>query len=695
MAYAGCVSGRNCCPECTIFDDNFNRTNSTDLGSGWEVITSEVITGTWEIQSNTLACMASPGIVRATAATPGLIIDDVGYLKSAKVSIKWLPIESSLPVTQRLHLGYIAPETNPDQVRYSIFLQTRTGTVDGQQSIFVRLGYVKNFDDYWLTDDLPIGWADADYTGEDTYTTGEKYFLLTLCWEPRSVYGTRDIMDVTGTITTYTGTHYTLEGTIYEPGLNTSKAILEHLEGLSRYDDLTWKVTKPDAPKCPWCGQCLFAADMTTADDQGVAAYSHSGGTFARNATTGALEATSTAASWLVDLPARHRLSVTYTANWSGASPSFTITDGPVVLAFSKVSGNQSVAVTVNGTSAGTITADIDNNTLEICFGAEEVLVQLGDGQNVYGTEANTGYVNLSISAGEVEITLQEITASRTDSKAVTRYGCEPCDLAPVPMCEVCPEAPFELVPLAAAVIEGNFSVVTGERLVWDYFGASCPAPWTQGDGVACSPLVWPYSTQVVRVNACNGLDDFPPAALAERIDDLDFGFGYSPLGGYESPPATGWWGPFTTRCAQLRFLSPVCNDLDNGLNMRAAHFIELNIYKGKAFSASSYSFFLEVVPYIMRTWSNSLPWPAAVGPRTIYECVGGTLQPVAVNDFTCTSPGQTYEQTVPIPIYASDIFDECDTRTTFTLNRIGAASKESKWETMTYPDTITVTLLR
>lgn len=87
--YGGADCG--CCPECTIFIDDFNRADSTSLGSNWSEDS-----GSWEIASNELKCTAD-GKVTAVPTHP----DSTSH---AKVSTVFNCTETDVKV--RIYVDY-------------------------------------------------------------------------------------------------------------------------------------------------------------------------------------------------------------------------------------------------------------------------------------------------------------------------------------------------------------------------------------------------------------------------------------------------------------------------------------------------------------------------------------------------------------------------------------------------------------
>jgi len=442
-----------CCCKPVLTDD-FNRADNTDLGSSWVEISSGA-----EIKSNTLQ-IASPGLIRTEGITyPSVTVDSVNYSGSSKVSVKWTPLDTSNPVVSHVIFGQRDILGGTAISRY-IGLELTCDSSGIAPTISARL-YTAG--PTYITDPLPIGWDDGPfYTSGASYDASDKYFDITLCWEPMRYYSlySRTGMAVKATIGSYTGAFYTLEGVV--SGAPTIQDVfLECSSGTARWDDFSWRRTKPDFVNCPYCGQCLFAADMTTAGDQGTAAYSSSGGTFARNVTTGALELTSTTATWLVDLPARNSLSLNYSADWAGSSPTFDVEIGAIRLQISKtLTPEQVIAVTVNGSGATSIYTSLTNSTLNICFNAEKIVVDTATTHNEYTSTDNTGYVNLKMTAGSSKVSVTEIRSLRTDNAGVTNLNCSPCNVSITVDCEVCPSQAYDCAIVYGVDISTNYPLI-------------------------------------------------------------------------------------------------------------------------------------------------------------------------------------------------------------------------------------------
>lgn len=649
MFMAGCGCG--CCDP--VFTDDFNRADSSDIGASWVEISSGA-----EIKSNTLQT-SSPALIRTTGVThPTVVIDSTTYAGSSKVSVKWTPLDTVNPNTSHVVLGQRDILGGTAISRY-IGLELKCDSSGIAPTISARL-YAAG--PTYVTDSLLIGWDDGpQYTSSSTPSGSDKFFDVTLCWEAENQYTTfRGQMKVKATISSYTGAFYTLEATI--TGAPTIQDVfLESEAGDARWDDFSWSKTAPDFPECPYCGQCLFAADMTTADDNGTAAYSSSGGTFARNVTTGALELTSTTATWLVDLPARSSLSLTYSADWSGASPTFDVEIGGIRLQISKtITPDQVIAVTVNGSGATSIYTSLTNDFVSICFNAEKIVVATTTTHNEYTSLENTGYVNLAMTAGSSKVSVTEIQALRSDDTSVARLGCTPCDLDTDTDCSVCPPAAF--APYGAVIVthETTYDEYT------NYWGAFTLPDTPPALGDACAGVT-PTPCDMAQ------FPDMLPNALVCAIGGT---CSTAALDGADTQVCCWTFNDQRT----IDFTS--CND-----NMYVAALMQVVLYKTADATPRYYlaSRFLQ-----NSTWS----FTPAGGTVKLWRCVGGNVAGFTTDSSLGDAAGSTAYHSVDTgtdyPLFYSDYFTDCD-KVDFTLTRTGAGTLRGFFWDMNFPSSITV----
>lgn len=685
MAYAGCVSGRNCCQCDPILTDNFDRADSADLGSNWTQIVEggEILEGKLQTTGPCLIKVTYPPFIG-----PGITIDSVNYYGSTKVSIKWTPLDNAIPSRHRLHLGTMDSFTYGDVVSQSIFVELSGGWTGGPgPSVTMRLGYVAGATDVWLTDELPIGWDDGPfYTSSETPSETDKYFDVSLCWEAEDLYTTfRGGMLVRATISSYTGAHYTLEGHV--PGqVVVSYAFIESIDN-ARWDDFSWTKTTPDFPKCPTCLQCLFAADMTTPEDQGIQPYTYSGGTLTRNLTTGAIEITSTTATWRVDLPARSSLSLNYDADWTGASPTFDVEIGPVKLQISKtLTPEQVIAVTINGSGASSIYTTLDNSTLSVCFLNNRVVVTAGGSTMDYETTDATGYVNLAMTAGSNMVSVTEIRATRSDDYSIAALGCEPCNLVTSP-CVIC--SPDEFTPYGLLYVDANVTVVpdlpiralyaTGTGPFTNLSAINAVGPCTPGWTSPEFPPGVPTYYEVL-YDTCSGGAVVPGDVVADQDGTSSHGPidlprlpAYDPIGGSSYNYAACSWIYYDQLCQCSSSTDP--SDLSK--KPIASYTVNVTVFKvdgatNKFYLAARLTFDDAVCPPST---------PAVATTPLYYRCSGGVAVGLGTNRISYVD-------------YFSELFEINETncaKTDFTLTTSDDGTYDIDIGTISYPPTLSI----
>lgn len=456
-----------CCGACDFCADGFDREPSATVGGGWreaigdwEIIETTGVTGGAVTNTEAPAVLTMDAPCNLSAPPMSLLIDVEGiptyFAASSRVVIDWIPSAAELPSRHRLGLGYIpTPSTGdpPIPIRGGVYLEVAY-TEDG--ILTMRLGSGNEVAWTWLTDELPIGNAKdlahndgGTYLGKSAFEVGEQSCQLSLCWEPISGYGMRDLAFVRGSVLTPTGTLYTLEGVSADQ--DGRHPILQAITGFARWDNMSWQATAPDAEECPTCGDCTYAKDTTSAIDDTLAAYVTSG-TVVRNASTGKIEVTSGGAAWRAQIPAQNHFMLTYEGDWAGASPSITVTDGAVVVQISKAISVQSVTVITNGTTHSSFTVPLSTSFLQICFGHTQVTIHVGATTVQYTTAENEGYVGIELQAGDTPVTFSGLTVLSTRMKDVIKLNCSPC-LGPIPPCELCPEVPAAYALIDAAVL--------------------------------------------------------------------------------------------------------------------------------------------------------------------------------------------------------------------------------------------------
>lgn len=665
-----------CCCKPVLTDD-FNRADNTDLGSSWVEISS----GT-EIKSNTLQ-IASPGLIRTEGITyPSVTVDSVNYSGSSKVSVKWTPLDTSNPVVSHVIFGQRDILGGTAISRY-IGLELTCDSSGIAPTISARL-YTAG--PTYITDSLPIGWDDGPfYTSGASYDASDKYFDITLCWEPMRYYSlySRTGMAVKATIGSYTGAFYTLEGVV--SGAPTIQDVfLECSSGTARWDDFSWRRTKPDFVNCPYCGQCLFAADMTTADDQGTAAYSSSGGTFARNVTTGALELTSTTATWLVDLPARSSLSLTYDADWAGSSPTFTVALGFASVAITKSGSLQSVTATINGTPQASFTAPLDSNTISICFLDKRVVVTVGTSSQDYETPDNSGYTNVVLTAGTSMVSVGTVRATRSDEFSITTLGCDPCNLVTSP-CVVCsPDdfSPYGLLYVSAAVeVVADLPIralnATGVGWMTDLTAINAVGPCTPGwTSPEFPPGVQSYTE--TQFDTCLGGDEVPAAVVADQDGtaahgavDVPRNATYDPPGGSSFNYAVCSWIYYDQLCQCTYSTDPG----DASKKPIATYTVNVTVFK---VDGTTNKFYLGA----RVTFDDAVCPPQTMSmPPFLYRCSGGVAVALGTNRISYVD-------------YYSDLFEISEPNcalTDFTLSTTDDGTYDVDIGTITYPATINI----
>ena len=272
-----------CCGKCDFCADGFDRAASGTVGGGWrEAIGDWAIIETSGVSGGAVTNTEAPAVLTMDApcnlsAPPmSLLIDVEGiptyFAASSRIVVDWLPTAAELPSRHRLGLGYIpTPSTGepPIPIRGGVFLEV---AYTEDHIVTMRLGSGNEVAWTWLTDELPIGNAKdlvhndgGTYLGKTAFEAGEQYCQLSLCWEPISGYGMRDMAFVRGILLTPTGTLYTLEGVA--PDQDGRHPILQAITGVARWDNVSWQATAPDAEECPTCGECTYAKDSTSALD--------------------------------------------------------------------------------------------------------------------------------------------------------------------------------------------------------------------------------------------------------------------------------------------------------------------------------------------------------------------------------------------------------------------------------------------
>lgn len=493
-----------CCKGCVVCQDDFNRTAGDTVGNDW----NEDV-GDWDIvatasgegalqNTNYPATLTRETSCGTNPASHTITIDFLGtptpFPRSSSVTVKWTPINTHYPNQHRLYLG----ERNavPGAVDDGVFVQL---AYYAAFTASIRLGNRVAGVDTWLTDELTIGDMDTYYAGGSTWSSGEPQLQVTLCWESVEFYfGVemwKSYRKLTTTIETPTGAIYTLTAM----AINACDMIpqIEAVEGYARWDDLVWSITGPDSGSCPYCGQCTYAYDPTGVHDLGTWAYTSSGGTFTRNA-SGDLELTSTTVTWLAQVPEIYSLSLDYNIDWSATAPSFSVSDGTTTLSFSKsLSGEQAVAVTVNGSGASTIYAPLASSSLSICYTTDSVKITVGTSLQEYActppSEPSAGVVVFT--AGSDILTLSNIKVARTDAVSILKRNCPPCDDYGTP-CYICSEGTpatyqWVLVELDTAIHfeDGVTACPTSGECTGGFCEADSPIAFLAelASGVACS----------------------------------------------------------------------------------------------------------------------------------------------------------------------------------------------------------------
>lgn len=665
-----------CCRGCTVCSDDFNRTVGDTVGNDWY---EDV--GDWDI----VATASGEGALQNTnypatltrevgcgtdPASHTITIDYLGtptpFPRSSSVTVKWTPLNTYDPSTHRLYLGN--RNATPGAIDDGIFVQVKYYVA---VTASIRLGNRVAGVDTWLTDELTIGDRTPTYAGSSSWVSGEPQFQVTLCWEPVEFYfGVemyRSYRKVAASISTPTTAVYTLEAM----AINACDMIpqIEAVDGYARWDDLVWSITKPDAAKCPYCGSCTFAADMTTVDDLGTWAYTSSGGTFARNA-SGDLELTSTTATWIVDLPTRVSFSMSYVADWVGSSPTMTVEVGGIQLSFSKsLTPEQVVAVTVGGSGATSIYAPISSSTLSICFTGEKIVVVVGTSRQEYDYTDPGGTTNVVLSAGSTIVTVSELVALRSSDDSVAGLGCIPCDVDTPVDCSVCP--PDAFAPYGAMVITASVDITWESRLGFVSTGGfsvdvgdPCPDSTT-------APLYTDPKTIF-----CGG-EDYPPDTLADNPSS-----GADPALSYLRKDGTD-----TALCTftyYQDFCSCVFGSADY-VGIRAGMVVVL-------YETAGGEFYLAASP----TYSEDWPCGGTFTTWVTYDCIGGLVTPIEVDVTAYGNTGPTAEllghwneSLIDNVVWRSENFTDCD-KVDFTLTGT-AVTVRHLFSTINYPANITI----
>lgn len=224
----------NCgCAQCSIATDNFNRSDSTSLGSSW----TEVLTDA-EISSNALLLTNARALVVHTTNHPDAV---AGVGGNSRISVVVTPNTGGGDIESRVIVAY----EDSDNYLFAAYFEGDT------ECPWFRLGKRDGGSESWLTEERPL----------DTLSTSRTMYV---CWEHGTLLSAHIGNGAGWPDKVYLEAEVTNGPEGDQVGLEFSAGA-----GSVKFDDFDWQRHKSDSQTtCPEClAPCLVFEDASPSDD--------------------------------------------------------------------------------------------------------------------------------------------------------------------------------------------------------------------------------------------------------------------------------------------------------------------------------------------------------------------------------------------------------------------------------------------